>query len=150
MMCSLTTSDLPSMRDAYVRNMTAPCDFQLNTQQWDAIEKEFPEHGYSRPGREDPLGEGGFGRAYRTFDETLTLKVMKVSITIEHEGMIQQEWDLMQRNRHPHIPAVFEVVFFESHPVVGFVMEFAPNGDLQSLISAAMEEEKEITTGKTR
>ena len=78
-----------------------------------------------------PLGEGGFGKTFEVRDRDGTRKVLKVLTYTEPKGveLFQKEANVLQRLRHPGLPAVEADGYFT----------FKPNNTANSLHCLAME-----------
>lgn len=85
---------------------------------------------------EQPLGEGGFGRVYRAYDQHLkTVCAIKESLEVspQAEEQFNQEARLLAQLHHPHLPRVYD--FFS---ITGqghyLVMEYIAGQDIDQLL----------------
>lgn len=84
------------------------------------------------------IGSGGFSVVYKAFHsktkQPVAIKIINRKTTISNDmiNYLETELRLISRFDHPSIVKVYDIIYTEED--ISIVMEYLPNGDLQSLI----------------
>ncbi len=96
------------------------------------------------------LGEGSHGRVHLATSKksgaVVALKIIsKGSKSVQEQRQVREEFKLQKRLRHPNVLPVFDV--FETEAEIVAVTEFAPEGDLHTMMGP---ERRPVTEERAR